>query len=168
MKGYTGSKTPIEIRDLFQTPIEVFSYYQKRYNLQFDVAANNKNHLTELYYDHLNGDNALVLPWSHNGNWCNPPYSETKKWVIKAIEEMRKGNLTVMLVPADTSTEWFNLALDNCSECHLISGRISFIRADTQEKQSGNNKGSVVFIFDRKSPMRSRVKMISRSELFEG
>jgi phage N-6-adenine-methyltransferase len=165
MKECKGTKTPVEIRDLWQTPKEIFNFYKKMYKLSFDVAANNKNHMTDCYYDFLSGEDALKEPWSMYGNWCNPPYSNIKPWVEKAIKEMREGNLTVMLIPSDTSASWFRLAYDHCSECHLISGRISFVRADTQERQSGNNKGSVVFVFNPKSLLKSQVTLIDRNSM---
>lgn len=83
-------------------------------------------------------------------------------WVEKAIEQMERGCLTVMLIPADTSVKWFKRAFDNCSECHFISGRLAFINAETQKPVSGNNKGSVVFIFDPNSPFKSQTCLIDR------
>jgi len=122
----------------------VFEWYNKRYSFTTDVAANDKNHLCDHYF--TIGDDALTKDWGVS-NWCNPPYSNITPWVEKAIEEMGKGNTTVMLIPADTSVAWFKKAFDNCSGCEFISGRISFINAETGKPQSGNNKGSVVFIF---------------------
>lgn len=71
----------------------------------------------------------------------------------------------MMLIPADTSVKWFKLAFESCSECHFISGRISFINAETKKPVNGNNKGSVVFVFDPKSPFKSQVCLIDRNEI---
>ena len=160
MKGYNGSKTVETIRDLWQTPKFVFSHYQKRFKLTMDVAASEENSLLDVFY--TESDNALENNWSVFGNWCNPPYSDIMPWVEKAIEQMDRGCLTVMLIPADTSVKWFKRAFDNCSECHFISGRLAFINAETQKPVSGNNKGSVVFIFDPKSPFKSQTCLIDR------
>lgn len=75
------------------------------------------------------------------------------------------GVTVVMLIPADTSVQWFKYAFDNCTECHLISGRLSFINAETQKPVIGNNKGSVVFIFDPKSPVKQSVHLIDRDSM---
>jgi len=164
MKGYNGSKTVETIRDLWQTPDFVFEYYDNRFNFQFDVAASQENSLCENFYNEQH--NALSDRCSWDGpNWCNPPYSDIMPWVEKAVSEMGKGRLTVMLIPADTSVKWFNKAFDNCSECHFISGRLAFINAETQKPVSGNNKGSVVFIFDPKSPFKSQTCLIDRDEM---
>lgn len=160
MIGYNGSKTVETIRDLWQTPKFVFRHYQKRFKLTMDVAASDENSLLDVFY--TESDDALKNNWSVFGNWCNPPYSDIMPWVDKAIEQMERGCLTVMLIPADTSVKWFKKAFDNCSECHFISGRLAFINAETQKPVSGNNKGSVVFIFDPKSPFKSQTCLIDR------
>jgi len=97
-------------------------------------------------------------------NWCNPPYSNVRPWVDKAIVEASKGNTTVMIVPADTSVAWFREAFNECSVCEFISGRISFINAETGKPQSGNNKGSVVFVFDAVGGYEP-VKLIDRCDM---
>ena len=158
------SNTPGEIRDLWQTPKFVFNHYNKRFDFGMDVAASKENTFVELNY-WTEKDDALNQNWSVWGNWCNPPYSNIMPWVEKAIGEMKQGCLTVMLIPADTSVKWFKKAFDNCTECHFISGRLSFINAETQKPVSGNNKGSVVFIFDPKSPVKQSVHLIDRDSM---
>jgi phage N-6-adenine-methyltransferase len=88
-------------------------------------------------------------------------------WINKAIEQMEFGRLTVMLLPADTSVKWFKLAFDNCTECHFISGRLAFINEETGKPVNGNNKGSVVFIFDPHSPIKQAVSLIDRDEMMK-
>lgn len=163
-KGYHDSKTVTEIRDLWQTPQALFDYYDKRFSFEFDVAASYANSLCENYYGIEHDSLSDGCSWD-GPNWCNPPYSDIKPWVDKAVEQMRYGNLTVMLIPADTSVKWFKAAFENCSECHFISGRISFINAETQKPVSGNNKGSVVFVFDPNSPFKSQVCLLERDEI---
>lgn len=157
------SNTPSEIRDLWQTPKFVFDYYNRRFDLKMDVASSDQNKLCDMWL--TQEDDALNSNWSIWGNWCNPPYSDIMPWVQKAVEEMKRGCLTVMLIPADTSVKWFKKAFDNCTECHFISGRLSFVNADKQKPVNGNNKGSVVFIFDPKSPVKQSVHLIDRESM---
>lgn len=162
MRGYSGSKTKETIRDLWQTPDYLFDFYDKRFNFTTDVAASIYNrkcldHRSEKF-------DGLLTGWGDR-NWCNNPYSNTSEWVQKAIEQMELGRLTAMLIPADTSVKWFKLAFDSCTECHFISGRLAFINAETQKPVSGNNKGSVVFIFDPKSPVKKHVELIDREAM---
>ncbi len=166
MKGYHDSKTPEVIRDLWQTPKAIFNYYNRRFNLRMDVAASHENTLVDGNYWTAE-DNALEQNWSVYGNWCNPPYSNIGPWVVKAINEMNMGCLTVMLIPADTSVKWFKVAFENCTECHFISGRISFVNSETGKPVNGNNKGSVVFVFDPNSPIKQAVSLIDRDEIMK-
>lgn len=163
MSTENKSNTPAELRDIWQTPKFIFDHYNARFNFTMDVCASHENKLVEHSY-WTESDDSLSQNWC-SVNWCNPPYSNITPWVMKAIDEMKRGCTTVMIIPADTSVQWFKLAFDNCTECHFIAGRISFIRADTGKPQGGNNKGSVVFVFDPKSPVKQFVKLINRSDM---
>lgn len=164
MRGYHDSKTPESIRDLWRTPKQVFDYYDRRFNFTTDVEASAENRKCK---DHRSEKfDGLLTGWGDR-NWCNNPYSDITPWVEKAIREMNKGRLTVMLIPSDTSVKWFGLAFKNCTECHLISGRLAFINEETGKPVSGNNKGSVVFVFDPNSPMRQQVTLIDRDEIMK-
>lgn len=165
MKGYLGSKTTESIRDLWQTPKFVFDYYDRRFDFNCDAACSDENRLVnDNWLTEKDDSLSEFTDWDFR-NWCNPPYSDIMPWVEKAINQMDRGCLTLMLIPADTSGKWFKKAFDNCSECHFISGRLAFINAETQKPVSGNNKGSVVFIFDPKSPFKSQVALINREDM---
>tara|TARA_R110000850_G_scaffold232432_1_gene357137 strand:+ start:35 stop:520 length:486 start_codon:yes stop_codon:yes gene_type:complete len=161
MSNENKSFTEKEIKDLWQTPIEVFKTLNKEFKFNCDVAASKKNNLCSKYIDDVK--NALISDWG-TSNWCNPPYSNINPWVDKAISEYEKGNTTVMLVPSDTSVKWFKKAFDSCSEVRFISGRISFINCETGKPVNGNNKGSVLFIWSNKF---DKVSLINRSDLYK-
>ena len=168
-KGYHDSKTPAPIRDLWQTPRFVFDYYDRRFAFRCDLAANESNTFCDEYYSELDHSafDAKKTDSALSGNvWCNPPYSDISPWVdLCSRLSIETGSVFVMLLPADTSVKWFADALRLCSECHLISGRLSYINSDTGLPVSGNNKGSIVFIFDSFSPVRSHVVMIDRDSM---
>ena len=146
------SNTPANIKDSWQTPIEIFNKLDLEFNFTCDVAASLENKLCGLSYGEM--ENALNQQW-YDCNWCNPPYSDITPWVNKAIEQHGLGQTTVMLIPADTSVKWFKLAYESCNEVRFISGRISFINTDTQKPVNGNNKGSVLFIWRGYAPKNS-------------
>ena len=157
------SNTPPNIRDLWQTPETLFNKLDKEFNFTCDVAASELNKLCERYIDEE--ADALKCLWWGAVNWCNPPYSDIGPWVDKAAEQHKKGNTTVMLVPADTSVKWFKRAYDSCNGVWFISGRLSFINADSQQPVNGNNKGSVLLIWLANVPSTNfNVKLIDRSE----
>ena len=159
------SNTPKDIKDLWQTPKNLFNTLNEEFQFVLDVAASHENHLCDAYL--TEEDNALASnhDWLST-NYLNPPYSKILPWVIKAIEQHKKGNTIVMLVPSDTSVKWFKLAFESCSEVRFISGRISFINAETKKPVNGNNKGSVLFIWRAYAPKQSHcVTLIDRDSL---
>ncbi len=156
------SSTPESIRDLWQTPKALFAKLDQEFNFICDVAASADNSLCNQFIDEAN--DALGSHRWLSSNWCNPPYSKIQPWVEKAISEHKQGKTTVMLVPSDTSVKWFKEAYDSCNEVRFISGRISFINAETQKPVNGNNKGSVLFIWRGHCPSHS-VTLIDRDDL---
>jgi phage N-6-adenine-methyltransferase len=161
------SNTAAEIKDLWQTPKFVFDYYNERFEFAYDLAASDKNSLCGLYCTKedsaFNRDQASFLS---GAVFCNPPYSNIMPWVMMCRDIAKESCIpVVMLIPADTSVKWFKLAFENCTECHFISGRLSFINAETGKPVNGNNKGSVVFIFDPLSPVKQSVHLIDRDSM---
>lgn len=147
---YGGSTTPVDIRDLWQTPPQIYRHLDKEFGFSVDLAASNVNKLHDNY---ITAEmNTLKIEWcgmfGKSWGWLNPPYSSIGPFIEKAIEQQEKGFGTVMLVPSDTSVGWFSLALTSVSEVRFITGgRLSFIRADTGKAVNGNNKGSMLLIF---------------------
>lgn len=157
------SNTPADIKDLWQTPKQIFNKLNREFNFTMDVAASDENKLCKIYYGEKS--NALCNYWDKS-NWCNPPYSNIMPWVEKSIKEHARGKTIVMLVPSDTSVKWFKLAYESCNEVRLISGRLSFVNSVTQRPVSGNNKGSVLFIWRGNAPANSHtVTLIDRDYL---
>jgi phage N-6-adenine-methyltransferase len=164
MNTENKSFTDVNIKDLWQTPVEIFNALNKEFKFSWDVAASEKNHLCVNYL--TEEDDAINSLWGVT-NWCNPPYSNITPWVNKAISQHELGLTTVMLVPADTSVKWFKLAYESCNEVRFISGRISFINADTQKPVNGNNKGSVIFIWRGNAPKNSHtVTLVDRDDYY--
>lgn len=48
---------------------------------------------------------------------------------------------------------------------HIITGRIGFISNETGEPVNNNNAGSVVFVFDGRSPVRKQTVIIRRDDM---
>ncbi len=59
--------------------------------------------------------------------FCNPPYSNIKKWVEKCYYESLKPNtIVVLLIPARTDTSYFHDFIYHRSEIRFIRGRLRF------------------------------------------
>ena len=92
----------------------------------------------EFHFDYdpcpLRGRGGLDGEWGKR-NYINPPYSRKLKeaFVIKAIEQAKKGRLCVLLLPVSTSTKLFHDHIKpNAKEIRFIRGRISFCGTNTK------------------------------------
>lgn len=166
MKVY-ASNTPAEHKDLWMTPIEIFTALDAEFGFYLDAAASHDSALCARYLTEQ--DNALLCDWESYGPiWCNPPYSKILSWINKATEQcQRQRQPIVMLLPADTSTAWFNTGLMIADEIRFITGgRISFINAGTGEPgKNGNSKGSVLFIWRPHRQPQRIFTTVDRDEL---
>ncbi len=93
---------------------------------------------SEFHFDHdpcpLHGRGGLDGDWGKR-NYINPPYSRELKeaFVIKAIEQAKKGRLCVMLLPVSTSTKLFHDHIKpNAKEIRFVRGRIRFLGTNTK------------------------------------
>ena len=144
-------KIHINNDDNYATPPELYNSLNKRFKFDFDPCPYNEG---EIMVDGLN------VEWG-TSNFINPPYSQKlkEKFVIKGIEEMKKGKLCVFLIPVSTSTKLFHDYIKpNATAIEFIKGRVQFGKLDErgifyyplnkhQKKQSGT-KDSMIVIFD--------------------
>lgn len=174
--------TKIKPTDLWRTPLPVFENLNAEFAFVADMAADESNCLVPLHYNQES--NSLSFEWAEELNqffpsvrswvWCNPPYSNPKPWVEKALEAQKNGLGVVMLLNADTSTEWFYKALTGVSEIRHVTGyrqggsfkngRIQFMESDTL-KASSNNKAQFILVFDPFKIGANVTTYVSKSEL---
>ena len=100
--------------------------------------------------------NGLIKDWGER-NFINPPYSRKLKeaFVLKAIEESKKGKLCVMLLPVSTSTKLFhNHILPNQQEIRFVFKRIKFKGVNTfgkyVEEKAGMHDSMIVIFYNKK------------------
>lgn len=135
--------------DLYETPPEVFEYASEKYGpFDLDVCCEEVTKKAGIFYTAQ--DDAFSKPWnpiSQTKAWMNPPYSNPKPWVEKALFEAKENKVcTVALLPADTSTKWFHLMLHN-KNVHIeyLPKRVRFL---FRGKRSGSPKfGNVLVVF---------------------
>jgi phage N-6-adenine-methyltransferase len=111
--------------DEWETPQKIFDQLNKEFDFLLDVAATKNNAKCQRFCSiQCSG---LDNPWMRR-NWCNPPYSQLRKWITKAAEEQKNGNLTVMLIPARTDTIAFHSHIWNKPrvEVRFLKGRLRF------------------------------------------
>lgn len=131
-------------KDDWGTPKKIYNELNKEFNFDFDPCP--------LQHDIEEWD-GLKIEWKER-NFINPPYSRTLKeaFILKAIEESKKGKLCVMLLPVSTSTKVFHEhILPNKKEIRFFKGRIKFSGVNTFGEFVENKPGmhdSMLIIFD--------------------
>jgi hypothetical protein len=85
--------------DNWETPEDFYKTLDREFCFEFDPCPINH----DMSWD------GLSIEWKER-NFINPPYERKAKesFVKKAIEEMSKGKLCVMLLPVSTSTKVFH------------------------------------------------------------
>ena len=110
----------------WETPEEVFNFWNHEYEFNLDAAASADNARCSLFF--TKEQDALRHPWVGNV-WLNPPYSHgIGKWLQKAHDEVTKGNAehVVCLIPARTDTAWWHDYVMKSDHIWLIRGRLRF------------------------------------------
>lgn len=131
--------------DNWSTPKDFYEKLNKEFNFDFDPCPLNLGQITP-------DKDGLIIEWG-NRNFINPPYSRElkEKFVIKAIDESKKGKLCVMLLPVSTSTKLFhNHILPNAIDIRFIKGRIKFLGVNTKGEYVTNKApmhDSMIVIF---------------------
>lgn len=125
--------------DNWATPESVYTPLHQEFNFDFDPCPlESKN-------------DGLMLDWGLV-NFVNPPYSRKLKeaFVLKAIEESKKGKICVCLLPVSTSTKLFHDHIKpNASEIRFVRGRIAF--------EGYNTKGEFV---TKRKPMHDSMIVV--------
>lgn len=124
----------MKISDCWRTPKEIYRILNDEFQFDFDPCP------------YPRGDfDGLKVEWGQS-NFVNPPYSETEKWIKKALKEQSKGKSVVMLLRLDASTKWFrDLILPN-AEIRLFDDRLHFV--DPEGNASRSNFASILAIMN--------------------
>ena len=132
--------------DDWSTPDYIYKELNDEFSFDFDPCP--------LQHDTTKW-NGLKIEWGQR-NFINPPYSRKLKeaFVIKAIEESKKGKLCVMLLPVSTSTKLFhNHILPNQQEIRFVFKRIKFKGVNTfgeyVEDKPGMHDSMVVIFYEK-------------------
>lgn len=75
-------------------------------------------------------EDGLKQSWAGKSAFINPPYSQTKKWIDKALRESCASDTfrAVFLIPARTDTKMFHqFIIPFAQEVCLVKGRIKFV-----------------------------------------
>jgi phage N-6-adenine-methyltransferase len=134
-----------------RTPRWFFAQCSKRFGpFNLDVAATVQNHLCFVWFGPGSYvEDGLSAYWGgpETTAWANVPYGPPgtiPKWIAKArAERDAYGTRTLMLLPADTSTDWYqDVARTEIVE--LVPFRLAFEAPDGSTKGNSAKFGSVL------------------------
>ena len=129
--------------DNYATPPELYNELNKEFSFNFDPCPYNEGDII---------NDGLKIDWGKS-NFVNPPYSQKLKeqFIIKGIEEMKKGNVSVFLIPVSTSTKLFHDYIKpNASEIRFLKGRVKFGKI--------NNNGEFYYPLNKYGKVQSGTK----------
>lgn len=129
--------------DEYETPKSLYDLLNDVFHFQLDPCAkpnieSQKRILTINKY--TKDDDGLTQDWPDCPTFINPPYSQIKKWINKAIKEYEKRTHNfskhpepiVLLVPARIDTMWFHeIANRPYTKIVFIKGRLKFNNTKT-------------------------------------
>lgn len=107
------------------TPPEIYKSLDDEFHFDFDPCP----------YPKPIGYNSLIVPWGQS-NFVNPPFRKKDglwggptAFIRKAIEEQKRGNQTVLLIPVQS---YVNLLLEAGAELRS-AGRIKWLEVETKD-----------------------------------
>jgi phage N-6-adenine-methyltransferase len=114
------------------TPREFLDAVEKRFGkLQWDLAANADNHVTDGWYgpgSSVNEDSFSAW-WHRDVNgllWLNPPYANIGDWAHKCANEFVAGANILMLLPASIGTNYYRELVWPYAKTIALSPRLTF------------------------------------------
>lgn len=168
-----ASKTPLPLRDRWQTPQWLFDWAALRFDFTVDLAATMDN--KKCYFWFGEDNDSLRQSWAdvnsiHGGwLWLNPPYSEPGKWLAKCWEEAQLGARIVCLVPTPNGENyWAASVFGKASEIVFINGRVGFeLPGDDgiPVAQTGNTRGSCLVVYGKTYEGQTLMLWADRDEM---
>jgi len=135
----------IKHSDNWATPKDLYDKLDKEFIFDHDPCPLESG---EILVDGLDRDNE----WGRC-NFVNPPYNLKDKvaFVERAVEEKKKGNTSVLLIPVSTSTKLFHdTILPNADDIRFLKGRVKFVGVNTKGELVDNKCGmhdSMIVVF---------------------
>lgn len=129
-RSYWGQVEKEDRDSRFTPPAFMTNIYAAFGKIDLDPCANELSAVVARRRILLNdGGDGLSDDWSGKIAFVNPPYSQLLKWLRRAHDQWRAGNIqtVVCLVPVRTDSAWFHDTLSRDADVYLLKGRIRFL-----------------------------------------
>lgn len=86
------------------------------------------------------GFDGLTIPWGEKGDaiFVNPPFTQTKQFIEKAVKEACNGRTVALLVAARTDTHaWHPLVFCRAEAVYFVKGRLRFQDLSAKARELG-------------------------------
>lgn len=115
----------------WETPDDVFSYWNSIFKFDIDLAANAENAKLSAWLGEEH--DSLKCDWGGLAGWLNPPYGRgIGSWVSKArYEAQENGALVCALLPVRTDARWWQQWVIPADYIYYIPGRLKFVGAES-------------------------------------
>ena len=150
-----------EDNDNWQTPDTVWQTINSFHEINTDPCAGSELTGEETFIGSSENirppRNGLDTPWP-GVVFMNPPFSQKKKWLKKAVEEVKNGEATTVYAVTPDSTDvmsWWHKHIAENAICSFFPyGRIEYVdpNADEDESSSGASFGSAISVFGKQPP----------------
>lgn len=122
-------------KDNWTTPKEFFEDLDEVWGFTLDAACVEETALCDKFF--TPEDDSLSQDWGNNIVWLNPPYSDLKTWLSKAVDAYNKGATVLILVPSRTDTIAFQEYASKLCDCIcFIKGRLKFGIPEEPDKKT--------------------------------
>lgn len=113
--------------DEWATPPHVFEQIDDLFG-PFDLDPCCRVETRKAPHYFVKADDGLARAWGYPSVFVNPPYSNPRPWIVKAIEQIRLRftRRVVMLLPAATDTTWFHDLVLPHADVIFMRGRVKF------------------------------------------
>ena len=109
------------------------------------TEQDNPTRATRFYSPPIDG---LAESWIAKTIFCNPPYGEVRaQWVRRCIDASLAGSKVILLMPASTETQIFQLAARSSDSLILVQARLRFGLVRKNGRQEAASHGSAIFGF---------------------
>ena len=125
MNPYNSKKS-----NLWGTPVDLYESLDKEFKFDYDPCP----------FPKPESFDGLLTDWG-KCNFVNPPYSDVGRFARKCREEQKKGNVSVLLIPARTSTGYFHDWILPFAEIRFIRGRLKFVGLSEENRDVKNPAG---------------------------